>query len=257
MNQSFDQRQHGARIGTKIGFEIEFAARQQDGDAMIADRAGKQNLVANAHRTRIDSHSMQQAADAGGGDVHLVGFTVFDDFGVAPGDADSRVPRGFCQGANFRLEHRRGQPGFEHKSDDQGFGTRARYRQIVHRAVHREFANRSAGKAERLDYKAVSRDRDGVPVDIDVRGISQGPGSRSKKQWREKPFDQFAAGLTSGSVRHLDLGIAKPDGRRLGIQSSRRLAIMRLTRSRSGWSPLLLSGVRSCDKRRMILPMTP
>ena len=163
---------------------------------------------------------MQQAANAGGGDVHLVRLAVFDNFGVAPGNADSRIPRGFCHGANFRLEHRRGQPGFEHKGDNQGFGTRARYRQIVHRAVHRKFANRSAGKAERLDYKTVSRDRDGVPVDVDVRGVSQGPGSRSKKQRSKEPFDQFAAGLTSGSVRHLDLGIAKPDGHRLGIESS-------------------------------------
>ena len=49
-------------------------------------------------------------------------------------------------------------------------------------------------------------------VDIDVRGISQRPGSRSEEQRREQTFDQPAAGLASGSVRHLDLGIAKPDG---------------------------------------------
>ena len=58
-NQRFDQRQHGARIGAKVGFEIELAARQQNGDAVIADRAGEQNLVADAHRARIDGHAME------------------------------------------------------------------------------------------------------------------------------------------------------------------------------------------------------
>ena len=201
-------------------FEIELAARQQNRDAMVADRPGKQNLVADAHRARIDGHSTKQPADPGGGDVHLVGLAVLDDFGVAPGDANSRVPRGLCHGANFRLEHRRGQPGFEYERDHQGLGPRARDRQIVHRAVHREFANGAAGKSQRLYHKAVGRDCYCASVDIDVRGISQGPGSRSKKQGRKKTFDQFAAGLTSGSVSHLDLGIAKADGRRLGIDRS-------------------------------------
>ena len=35
----FDQRKHRARIGTDLAFEIEFAAREQNRDAVIADRA--------------------------------------------------------------------------------------------------------------------------------------------------------------------------------------------------------------------------
>ena len=54
-----------------------------------------------------------------------------------------------------------------------------------------------------------------------MRGISQGPGDAAKKQWREQTFNQFAAGFASGSVRHLDLGIAKPDGDRMGIDGGR------------------------------------
>lgn len=193
---------------------------------MIADGPGKQNLVPDAHRTRIDRHSMKQAANAGGGNVHLIGLAVFDDFRVSPGDADSRIPRGFRHGANFRLEHRCREPGFEHKGDDHGFGARARYRQIVHRAVHRKFADRSTRKAKRFDNKAVSRDGNGAPIDVDVRGVSQGPRRRSKEQWREKAFDQLAAGLTSGSVSHLDLGIAKPDGSRPDLPGSLGYAII-------------------------------
>ncbi len=185
MNQGFDQRKHGARVGTKIGFEIELAARQQNGDAVIADGPGEQNLVADAHRARIDVHAVNQAADAGRGDVHLVGFAVFDHFGVAAGDADSRVPRGFRHGANFGFEHRRGQSGFEHIGDDQGLCPGSRNRQIVDRAVHRKFADGTSGKSERLDHKAVGRDRDSCSVDVDVRGIAQRAGSGSEKQRRK------------------------------------------------------------------------
>ena len=45
-NQSLDQRQHGAGIGAKVGFKIEFAARQQNRDAVIANGPGEQNPVA-------------------------------------------------------------------------------------------------------------------------------------------------------------------------------------------------------------------
>ena len=46
----FDQRQHTARIRTEVGFKIEIAARQQNGDAVVANRPGQQNLVARAER---------------------------------------------------------------------------------------------------------------------------------------------------------------------------------------------------------------
>ena len=58
---------------------------------MIADGTREQNLIASANRARIDSHAMNQTADASGGDVHLIGFAVLDDFGVSGDDADTRV----------------------------------------------------------------------------------------------------------------------------------------------------------------------
>ena len=47
---------------------------------------------------------MEEAADAGGGDVHLVRFAVLDHFGIAAGDAHSRLARGFRHGANFGFQ---------------------------------------------------------------------------------------------------------------------------------------------------------
>jgi hypothetical protein len=54
-----------------------------------------------------------------------------------------------------------------------------------------------------------------------MRGVTQRFRGRAKEQRSEKTFNQLAAGFTSGSVCHLDLGIAKPDGNGFGIGGSR------------------------------------
>ena len=60
--QSFDQRENGARVGAKISLKVEFAARQKDGDAVIADGTGEQNFVARTNRPRIDHSTDAEAA---------------------------------------------------------------------------------------------------------------------------------------------------------------------------------------------------
>ena len=84
------QWQHGARIGRRSGFQIQFAAGQQNGDAVVADGAGEQNLVAGPYGPG-DISTPRSAADSGGRDVHAVGFAVFDDFGVAARDRHARA----------------------------------------------------------------------------------------------------------------------------------------------------------------------
>ena len=49
-DQRLDQRQHRPRVGTRSRFEIEFAARQQDRDAVVADRAREQHAIARPRR---------------------------------------------------------------------------------------------------------------------------------------------------------------------------------------------------------------
>ena len=76
-------------------------------------------------------------------------------------------------GAHFCFQHLRGRPGFENECDHHGLGSRSGYGQIVHRSIHRQFADGAAGKAQRLDHEAIGGDRDARAVDVDVRGIAQ------------------------------------------------------------------------------------
>ena len=56
-HQRFDERKHRARVGAQVRLKIEFSARQQNRDAVIADRSGEQNLIAGPHRARINRHA--------------------------------------------------------------------------------------------------------------------------------------------------------------------------------------------------------
>ena len=153
---------------------------------------------------------------------------MFDDFGVTARDANTRVPCGFGHGANFSFKDRCGQPSLENIGNDQGFGSSSRNRQIIHRTVYREFADRAAGKTQRLDYKTVGRNCNLRATDVHMRGIPQRAWRAAKKQRGEKTFNQLAAGFASGSVRHLDLRVAEADGNGLGINGGRRAQAIEL-----------------------------
>ena len=103
---------------------------------------------------------MNQPADAGGGDVHQVRFAVFNHFGIAAGNRDAGLPRGLGHGADFRFQNRRRQPGLKDVSDDQSLSPGAGNGKVVDGAVDRQFADGTSGKAQRLDYETVGRDRD-------------------------------------------------------------------------------------------------
>ena len=67
-------------------FEIEFAAREQNGDAMIADGPAEQHLVAGTNRCGETVRPGIEPADSRSGDVHAVGFAVLDNFCIAADD---------------------------------------------------------------------------------------------------------------------------------------------------------------------------
>ena len=62
LDQRLHQRQHGAGIGAQVGLQFQFAARQQNRDAVIADRAGEQHLVAG----RAPNADQRSRREAGG-----------------------------------------------------------------------------------------------------------------------------------------------------------------------------------------------
>ena len=77
---------------------------------MVADGARKKNFVSGTSRPWIKRHATQRPPNAGGGDVHGIGFAVFDHFGVAARDLYSGIARRVRHGADFRLQHGVGRP---------------------------------------------------------------------------------------------------------------------------------------------------
>ena len=133
--------------------------------AVIADGPREQDAIAWPHIAGVDAHIRQDATDTGGGDVHPVRLAVLHHLGVAADDRHSGAARCVGHGAHLVLEDRRRQPRFEHKGHDQAFGSGARDRKVVDRAVDRELADRSAVEAQRTDHEAVGSERDAGAVD--------------------------------------------------------------------------------------------
>src|ERR1700733_13493268 len=142
-------------------------------------------------------------------DVHRIGFTMLHNFRIAACDRDSGSARGVSHGAYFGFEHGRGQPGFEHISDDHRLCFGSRNREIIYGAVDRKLSDGAAGKSQRLDYETVRGDGDLGAIEIQMGRISEWFRRRRKKQRSKKTFYESAAGFTSGSVRHLDLRLAE------------------------------------------------
>ena len=67
---------------------------------------------------------------------------------VSPPTIALRPCGGAGHGAHFRLQNFGGQAGLEHKTHHDRLRLRARNRQVVHRAVDRQLADRAAGKTQ-------------------------------------------------------------------------------------------------------------
>ena len=90
-----------------------------------------------------------QAADAGGGDVHAVGLAVLDHFGVAADDRDAGARAASAMARTSASRLRVGSPASSTKVTTSASARGAGNREVVHRAVDGEFADGAAGEAER------------------------------------------------------------------------------------------------------------
>ena len=211
-NESLNQWKHGARVGLKFGFQVQISASQQYRDAMIADRAGEQNLVAGPHRLRRDLDAGEQTPDSGRGDVHAVGLAVLHDFGVATGNADTGFFRGVRHRANFRFQNIGGQVPLQERSVTTIASARApdtarSFTVPLMASSPMEPPGKRSGLTTKLSVViAILR-----AVDLNVRGITQRSRTRTKEKRRKQSFDESSAGLAAGAVRHFNLRFAKPD----------------------------------------------
>jgi hypothetical protein len=85
-------------------------------------------------------------------------------------------------------------------------------REVVHRAVDRELADRPAREAQGPDDERVGREGEGRAVDADERGIPKRGERRVLEQGDDHALHELAARLPAGAVRHGDalVGEARP-----------------------------------------------
>jgi len=85
---------------------------------------------------------------------------VFDHLRVASRDLHPRIASSLRHSANFCFQHRRRQARFQNVGDNQRFWFCSGHSQIVDGSIDGEFADRAAGKSQRLYHEAVGSDGD-------------------------------------------------------------------------------------------------
>ena len=90
-------------VALDAGLKAEFAARAEDRDAVIADRAGQDDCVARPGICPADSDSLAHQPDARCGDVQPVRFAALDDLGIACHNLNTRFHSGVLHGYNNTL----------------------------------------------------------------------------------------------------------------------------------------------------------
>src|SRR5277367_3093079 len=173
-SHGFYKRKDGTRIRLKVRrLQVKFAARQQNGDAMIANWPGEDNLVPCAHGLRAKIYATQRSPNARGRDIHVIRFAVFHNFGITANYSYSGVLGCHTHGTDLCLQHFCGQAGFENKCDDNCIRPCTGYCQVIDGAVNRQLSDRATWKAQRAYNKTVRGDRDTSSIDGNVRRIAK------------------------------------------------------------------------------------
>ena len=134
---------------------------------------------------------------------------MFHDFGITADNFDACLARGMRHRCDFCLQHFGSKSGFEYVSYDQGLSSGSGDGKVVDCPVYCEFSDRATWEAEGLHHKAVGRNRNARTVEGKMCCITQGFARRSKEQRRKESLDEPTAGLAPGTMRHLDLRLAK------------------------------------------------
>jgi hydrogenase maturation protein HypF len=197
-------------IGGDVRLDVELAAGQHDGDAMIADGPGHDDGVARPGPRRTEDHVPLDEADARGVDVAAVGLALLDHLGI-PGD-DAHAGRG------GRGSHRLGDPlqvrdGEAFLQDEPGRQVErggTGHGQVVDRAVYRQVADVAAGEEQRLDHIGIGGQRQPGPVDGQLGRVLEGLEQRVAERVEEDRLDQGLGRLAAGAVRHRDAFFPDP-----------------------------------------------
>ncbi len=173
VQQCGHQRGDRPRVRAQIGFEVDITAREKDGDAVIAYRAGEDNLIARLDQVARATHTIVGETDSRRGDVHAVGLAVFHNFRITAKNADAGAMRCLCHRPNLGFQDVARKAGFEDEGGHQRGGDRTSHDQVVHRAVDGEFPNRSSRKPQRPHDEGVGGQRNSRSIELQEGGVHQ------------------------------------------------------------------------------------
>ena len=125
---------------------------------MIADGPGEQHPVARANGLRRDFHARRSARPMPQLVMYMPSALPCSTTLVSPPAITTPARRAAAAMARTSASRIGGQSGFENESHDQASARAPGHRQVVYRAVHRQFADGAAGKTQGLYHEAIGGD---------------------------------------------------------------------------------------------------
>ena len=142
-------------IAFKVGRERQRLAAAHDGDAVVAQRAGDQHLVARATPSAAQFHVRRQRSHAARVDEHAVAMATVDHLRIARHQRHARLTGALRHGVADAPKIVDGETLFQNEAHAQVAGCRAARGHIVHRAAHGEPADVAAREEMRRHHEAV------------------------------------------------------------------------------------------------------
>ena len=194
LQQRVDRRPQRAGVRLDLGLELELVARQHDRRAVLADRARDEDPVAGPQRAggelgaRVDARPtpvvQTYISSAWPRSTTLVSPVTI----CTPAASAARGDR-----LDLGAQLVGGEALLEHQRQAQRERARARHREVVDGAVHRQLADRAAREADRPDHEAVGGQREPRAVDGHRAGVAELASASFSKAGSQQALDQRLA----------------------------------------------------------------
>src|SRR5581483_5150355 len=209
--QGVDQLVQRCGVRAYVGLQRQVASLQHHGHAVVADGARHQHAVARLDVRRAEVPVRRDDADTGGGDVEPVGRAPVDHLGVAGDDRDARATGRVGHVGHDSLQLGDLEALLEHERGGQPRRPGAQHGQVVHRAVHRQVADRAAREAPGLDDERVGAERQLLARgEAEASGVAHLVEDLVGEGGREHGVDEGGRRLAAGTVGQGDDLVLEP-----------------------------------------------
>ena len=182
--------------------EAQLLARRDNRDAVVANAAADENLIARPNVRRGEIDTVAQLADASRVDVDAIAMTAVDDLGVTRHDLDA----GFLG----RRRHRRAHTSqvveqitlLEHEAAGKVARRGSACRDIIDRTAHGQMPDVSTRKEMRRHHEGVRRERNAPTRDVERRRIIAAPQRVACVCLEEQLLDDIAHHRSATAMCH-------------------------------------------------------